>query len=191
MAIDLSAIPNVYAKSAAEWRAWLRKNGAKESRAFLVYYKKATGAPSVSYREALMEAICFGWIDTVVRRLDDDRYGTVFVRRGANARWSENTMRYAGDLLAKGKMTKAGIAAWERGKTKPVFKPAPKDIKPAPDLLSAIGKKGGARVFFDSLPPSARRIYIAWVENAKRPETRMRRIAAVAERCAQKKRWGE
>ncbi len=184
-------IRHIYAKNAGEWRDWLRKNHKREARVFLVYYKKATGIPSVTYREALMEAICFGWIDTTVKRVDDGRYGTNFVKRGKNARWSPNTLSYAREMIRQKKMAKQGLEAFERAKNKPPLAPIPKDTPPAADLLKALRQNPEARAFFDKLPPSARLIYVAWVEKAARPETRQKRIAEVAARCGRRKKWGE
>lgn len=184
-------VQHVYAENAAEWRAWLRKNHKTARRVFLVYYKKATGKPSVTYREALMEAICFGWIDTTVERLDDERYGTNFMKRGKNVNWSSNTLAYAEQLIRQRKMSKQGLEAYQRGKLKAPIDPTPKGTPPPPELNAALDADPAARAFFDQAAPSARLVYIAWVNKAKRAETRERRIAEVVRRCAARKKWND
>lgn len=184
-------VQHVYAKDASEWRAWLRKHHKTEQRAFLVYYKKATGKPSVTYREALMEAICFGWIDTTVKRIDDERYGTNFVKRKPSANWSTNTLGYAEEMIRQKKMSKQGLEAYERGKLKKPLDPLPKDAKPPDYMVAALKTNPKAWQFFSEMAQSSKLIYISWVMSAKRPETRERRLKELVERCAQNKKWGE
>ena len=136
-----------------------------------------------------MEAICFGWIDTTVKRVDEERYGTHFVKRGKNARWSTNTLSYAEELIRQNKMTKQGLEAYELGKTKPILESIPKGADPSPDMLDALRKNKTAYEYFEKLSPSARHVYISWVEKAKRSETRQKRITIVVERCSQQKKW--
>ena len=86
-------------KSRKEWRDWLIKNHKKEKTIFLVKYKKHTNKPSISHNEAMEEAICCGWIDTTVKKLDDERYGNHFVKRNEKSRWSKNTLSYAKKMV--------------------------------------------------------------------------------------------
>src|SRR3989338_5720954 len=102
-------------KDRKEWREWLKKNHNTEKSIFLVHYKRHTGKHFLSHRETLEEAICFGWIDTTVKRLDEDRFGRFFVRRGKNSRWSSATQSYAQKLIKQRKMTAAGLKAYQAG----------------------------------------------------------------------------
>lgn len=184
-------VQQIYAKDASEWRAWLRKNHKTAERVFLVYYKKATGKPSVTYREALMEAICFGWIDTTVKRVDDERYGTNFVKRKPSANWSTNTLGYAEEMIRQKRMSKQGLEAYRRGKQKKPLDRLPKDAKPPAYMVKALKTNAKAWDFFDKMAQSSKLIYISWVISAKRPETRERRLKELVERCAQHKKWGD
>jgi len=169
-----------YARSRKEWREWLRKNNNKEKKISLILYKKHTGKPSLSKKEAMDEAICFGWIDTTIKRMDDERYTQSFVKRNKNSRWSNNTLSYARRLIKERKMTKAGLKAYEEGRKKPVIDHGlPRNPKTPKDLMAALGK---AKEKFHNLAPSYRRDYIYWIEKAKRKETREKRINETVKR---------
>src|ERR1051325_4388110 len=96
--------PHVYCGTRQKWRNWLEQNHQKTTKIALLLYKKHTGKPSLSHRESMEEAICFGWIDTTIKRLDEDRYLRRFSRRTSKSKWSENTLSYAKALLTAGKM---------------------------------------------------------------------------------------
>ncbi len=180
-----------YAHSRKEWREWLRKNHKKESKVYLVKYKKHTGKPTVNNKEAMEEAICFGWIDTTMKRLDDEKYQQAFVKRKKNANWSKNTLRYAKELIKKRKMTKAGLEAYKRGLKKlPIEHNIPKNPDVPEDLKKALEKNKKAKEFFDKLAPSYRKFYIRWVHRAVRKETKDKRIAEVIKRCSKNKKPG-
>ena len=180
-----------YAKNTKEWREWLRKNHKKESSIYLIKYRKHTNKPSLTSKEAMVEAICFGWIDTTVNRLDEERYVQCFVRRKKNAGWSKNTLSYAKRLIKERKMTKAGLEAYERGLKKgPFDHNLPKNPETPEDLKKALEGNKKAKEFFSNLAPSYRRVYIYHIEKAKRPETRKKRILEVVERSSLHKKPG-
>jgi uncharacterized protein YdeI (YjbR/CyaY-like superfamily) len=93
-----------------EWRAWLAEHHDREAAIWLVFWKKHTGRPCVSYQDAVDEALCFGWIDTLVRRLDDDRYAQKFMPRKPKSNWTEANRRIFARLVREGRMTPAGLA---------------------------------------------------------------------------------
>jgi uncharacterized protein YdeI (YjbR/CyaY-like superfamily) len=95
---------------ASEWRAWLAEHHDRETEIWLVFYKKHTGKPGISYQDALEEALCFGWVDILVRRLDDERYAQKFTPRKARSNWSEINRRLFARLVEEGRMTAAGLA---------------------------------------------------------------------------------
>jgi len=179
----------VYAKNRKEWREWLRKNHNKESSVYLIKYKKHTNKPSVTSKEAMEEAICFGWIDTTMKRLDDERYRQTFVKRKKNAKWSNNTLRYAKALIKKRKMTAAGLKAYEEGFKKPTIdRNLPKNPKIPYYLKKELEKNKKAKENFDKFAPSYRRFYIYWVKAAKREKTRKKRLKEVVKRASENKK---
>jgi uncharacterized protein YdeI (YjbR/CyaY-like superfamily) len=176
-------IKKFYARSREEWREWLRKNHRKESSVYLIKYKKHTKKPTVTSKEAMEEAICFGWIDTTMNRLDDEKYMQRFVKRNKNSRWSNNTIKYAKRLIKEKKMRAAGLKAYNEGLQKPTIDHnLPKNPDVPKDLKKELDKDKKAKENFYSFAPSYKRFYIYWIENAKREETRKRRINEVVKR---------
>lgn len=106
----------VYAKSIKEWREWLKKKYESDERVYLVKYKKHTGKPSLTSKEALIEAIRFGWVDTTINSIDEDKYAQCFMKRKKTSNWSKNTLGYARELIKQGVMTSSGLEAYNRGK---------------------------------------------------------------------------
>ncbi len=179
-----------HANNRAEWRRWLEKNHEKKSRIHLIKYKKHVGNPTVTRMEAMEEAICFGWIDTTIKKLDDKRYSQCFVRRNEKSRWSKNTLSYGKKLIAEGKMSTAGLKAYKEGLKKPTIDHnIPKDA-PIPEELKKALQKNNLLESFNSLAPSYRRTYIIWIERAKLPETRAKRINSIIIRTKEKKKPG-
>lgn len=175
-----------------QWRNWLAKNHEKESKVFMVSYKKHTGKPSISHKEAMYEAICFGWIDTIIKRLDDDRFARGFAKRTDKSRWSSATLGYAKELITQGKMTPAGMKRYKEGLKKPVIDHGLGKNPPVPkDLEVALKKFPKAKAYFNSLAPSYKRVYIIMIERVKLPETRKKRIKDTVARCKAGKRWGQ
>jgi uncharacterized protein YdeI (YjbR/CyaY-like superfamily) len=176
--------------SRAEWRKWLEKNHEKKSRICLIKYKKHTGKPALTNLEAMHEAICFGWIDTTVRKLDEERYSQTFVKRNKNARWSKNTLSYGKMLIKEGKMTPAGLKMYKEGLAKPTNDhDIPKDASTPAELRNAL-KKAGVLEQFEHLAPSYRHTHIVWWSRAKQPETKQRRIEVIISQIKEKKKPG-
>jgi len=160
-----------------EWRDWLAKHHDSESEVWLVFHKQHTGVASIDYKDALDEALCFGWVDSLVKRLDDRRFTRKFTPRRADSRWSEvNRKRYAA-LEASGRLKPAGI---ERAPTDRAYGPRPPRLELPTKLPlyieTALKKRPAALRFFEALAPSHRRKYVAWIESAKRDETKVRRL---------------
>jgi uncharacterized protein YdeI (YjbR/CyaY-like superfamily) len=169
------------------WRAWLRQHHRKTKEVWLVFYKKRTGLASISYDAAVEEALCYGWIDSIVKRLDDERYARKFTPRTDTRRWSPSNLARARRLIAAGRMTKAGLAKLDADLDAPAPAPA-RSLRVPPFFAAALKRNPAAREFFDSLAPSYRRHYVGWVSSAKREETRARRLEeAVALLAAGKK----
>src|SRR5256885_14789235 len=100
----------LYVTSRDDWRAWLEKNHETEKEVWLIYYKKHTNRPRIPYDDAVEEALCFGWIDSIVQKIDDERYAQKFTPRKSSSKWSESNKRRVRKLLQEGRMTQAGLA---------------------------------------------------------------------------------
>jgi len=167
--------------SRAEWRAWLAKNHAAAREIWLIYYKKGSGKASVTYEEALEEALCFGWIDSIVAALDAERYRQRYTPRSPKSAWSTANKARVERLTREGRMAKPGLDAVARAKRTGSWgtpdgagRPAP---EMPPDLLAALDRDPKARGNFARVTASQRKLFAGWVLSAKRPETREKRIA--------------
>lgn len=166
-------------KSVADWRSWLEKNHLKESKIILIKYKKHTGKPLLSAADLMKEAICFGWIDTTARRIDDDRYSITYMRRNGNSKWSINTLSYGKALLKLGNMSSFGIKMYKDGLKKKAYDHhIPKNPEMPLELENAL-KKFKLENAFDRFPPSIKRMHYRHILYAKLPETRQRRILKI------------
>lgn len=164
------------AKTADQWRKWLDKHHGSESEVWLIFYKQHTGVSSIAYLDALDEALCFGWVDSLVKRLDESRYARKFTPRKADSRWSTiNRKRYA-VLKAAGRLKPSGInrAPTDRSSARPPRFQMPATIPRY--IQTALKKQPAAWRYFEGLAPSHRRRYIGWIESAKREETKARRL---------------
>jgi uncharacterized protein YdeI (YjbR/CyaY-like superfamily) len=170
-------VKTLQVRNLEQWRRWLEKHHAAESEIWLIFPKRHTGVSSVEYVDALDEALCFGWVDSLVKRLDDECYARKFTPRRKDSRWSEvNRKRYA-DLKASGRLKPAGL---ERPPTGRGYDPPPARL-PLPAELpayikTALRRNPAASRFFEALSPSKRRRYFGWIESAKREETKRRRL---------------
>ena len=164
------------AQTADQWREWLVKHHESVPEVWLVFYKAHTGRRSIARLDALDEALCFGWVDSLVKRLDDSRYAVKFTPRKADSRWSTiNRKRYAA-LKASGRLQPAGI---NRAPTDRGYGPRPRYQMPAAVpryIQAALRKQPAAWRYFQGLSPSHRRRYLGWIETAKREDTKIRRL---------------
>jgi uncharacterized protein YdeI (YjbR/CyaY-like superfamily) len=165
------------AQTVDQWRKWLDEHHDSESEVWLIFHKLHTGVASIAYLDALDEALCFGWVDSLVKRLDNSRYARKFTPRKADSRWSAvNRKRYAA-LKASGRLKPSGI---NRAPTDRSYGPRPPRFQmPATvprHIQAALKKRPPARRYFEGLAPSQRRRYIGWIESAKHEETKARRL---------------
>jgi uncharacterized protein YdeI (YjbR/CyaY-like superfamily) len=173
--------------SRAAWREWLAAHHRDSTGVWLVSWKRRTGRPTVTYEEAVEEALCFGWIDGRLRPLDGDRSMQWFSPRRPKSTWARSNKERVARLEAAGLMTAAGLEAVERGRANGSWNSLDEIdalVVPA-DLAAALEAQPGAREQFDAWTASARRMALAWVTQPKRPETRAahaERVAAVAAR---------
>lgn len=174
-------IKEVDAKNSKEWRAWLKKNHLKETRVNLIVHKKHTGKKFLTHKEQIYDAICFGWIDTTLKRLDEDRYRRTFVRRNEKSKWSENTLRYGKEMIEKGLMSEFGLKMYNLGKSKPIYGAGiPKDPD-TPEYLKKVLKKEKLLDKFESLSKSKKRMFLRWLLGAKQKETIDKRVKQIIE----------
>ena len=174
----------------AGWRAWLIDHHEGSNGVYLVSWRRATGRPSVSYEEAVEEALCVGWIDSSGRNLDDERSIQWFSPRRAGSGWARSNKVRVERLTAAGLMLPAGFAAIEDAKRNGTWTLLDdvENLVVPDDLASALATTPLARTNWDAFPPSARRAMLGWLVGAKRPETRAKRIAEIAEKAGRNER---
>ena len=168
----------------AKFRAWLDKNHSKEPGVWIRYAKKGSGIRSIKYDEAVEVALCYGWIDGKVRTVDDDYYMQRFTPRRSKSMWSKINVGKAEALIAAGKMKPAGLAEVERAKADGRWAAAyeaPSNMTVPDDFEKALKKSAKARKFFETLNRSNRYAILYQIADAKKPETRARRIAKFVE----------
>ena len=170
----------------AAWRAWLKKNHAAEPGIWMVFYKPAKG---ITYEEAVEEALCYGWIDSLIQRLDAERYLRKFTPRASTRHWSAINLERIRRLTREGRMTPAGLAKLETG-VRAYVPLAKRHMAIPPDLRRALSRNASARDNFERLAPSYRRHYVAWIATAKRAETRARRLQEAVALLAQNRKLG-
>ena len=162
-----------------DFRAWLQEHHETEGELLVGFYKKGSGRPSITWPESVDQALCFGWIDGVRRRIDDESYSIRFTPRKARSTWSAVNVKRVGELTAEGRMHPAGIAAFERRSDDKTAIYAYEQRKGA--TLEAEQERRfkddkKAWAWFQAQPPSYRRAATYWVISAKRAETRQRRL---------------
>jgi uncharacterized protein YdeI (YjbR/CyaY-like superfamily) len=179
------------------WRTWLASNHASETVVWVLFQKKRTGESCMSYDDSVEEALCFGWIDSIIRRIDENTYARKFTPRTDTANWSELNKRRVAKCIQEGRMTAVGLAkityadpsnykgSTTRGRKSPR----------QPASLPAFMAKGlhtneKAWKNFSAMPPSHQRNYILWITTAKRDETRERRLKEAIRMLNQNKRLG-
>ena len=161
------------------WRSWLSRNHRQEAGVWVVFHKGGSGSGSISYDEALDEALAYGWIDSVIRKIDDKRYVRKFTPRRAGSIWSSLNVARVERLKREGRMTEWGLDAYAK-RTQEVSdleKVNAEGGKVPEDLEAALRKNKMARSNFQRMAPSQRKRYLVWLAGAKKPETREKRIA--------------
>jgi uncharacterized protein YdeI (YjbR/CyaY-like superfamily) len=183
----------LYVKTREEWRKWLEENHSKMEGIWLIYYKKISGKPRIPYNDAVEEALCFGWIDSKIKRVNDDYYIQWFTPRRSGSRWSKLNIGRVQKLIKEGRMKPEGLSAYEKADKKPELiydiKTETTMIEPD-DLIDALRKNTMAYNNFINFPPSSRKLYILWLNDAKREETRNGRIAKIVDRSEKNIRAG-
>lgn len=183
----------LYVTCRDDWRMWLGKNYDVEKGVWLVFYKKHTGKPRISYDDVVEEALCFGWIDSTVKRIDDEKFMRKFTPRKGRSKWSTINRKRARKMMKEGKMTEAGLAkireAKDNGEWFRTGSPQ-KELVVPPDLQKALMVNKKARDFFNSLANTYRRHFVGWIAGAKRKGTRERRLNEAIKLLEQNQKLG-
>jgi uncharacterized protein YdeI (YjbR/CyaY-like superfamily) len=159
------------------WREWLRKHHASESEIWLVFHKRHTAAKSIEYEDAIEEALCYGWVDSLVKRLDADRYARKFTPRKPDSRWSTINRRRYSKLKTAGLLAAPGLERAPTNRSGDAPKPSATAASAIQaDIEKELKSDARAWAFFSQLAPSYRRLYIGWIHSAKREETRQKRL---------------
>lgn len=177
-----NGIDTFYPKSRSEWREWLQNNHIKSQSIWLIYYKKKTNIPTVAYSEAVDEALCFGWIDSKAKPIDDEKFMQFFSKRKEKSVWSKVNKEKIERLTKEGLMTEAGFEIIEKAKENgswTILDEVEALIIP-PDLAAEFEKRPSAKNYFLNLSRTDKRNILQWLVLAKRPETRQKRIAEIA-----------
>jgi uncharacterized protein YdeI (YjbR/CyaY-like superfamily) len=184
----------LYVTNRTEWRNWLEKNHNKEKEIWLVYYKTHTGRPTISYDESVEEALCFGWIDSIIKRIDDKMYARKFTPRTNTTKWSETNKERIKKLINQGRMTEIGLSKIDQvilNKKQETLKDKLKKKLVIPhNIKRALLANKTVWENFNKLAPSHKKQYIGWIISAKKKETRMKRVKEAIRLLAYNKKLG-
>ena len=183
-------IENFCPANRTAWREWLIKNHGSTQSVWLVIYKKKSGKQTITWSEAVDEALCFGWVDSRRKPVDSDQFIQFFCKRKPNSTWSRINKEKALTLIHLGKMLPAGLVSVETAKSNGAWNSFDdvEAYKVPEDLSSKLLSHAGAEAFFLSLSKSARKAILQWLVQAKQPHTRQKRITEIAELAAQKRK---
>ena len=184
----------LYFETNRDWENWLENNHNTENELWLIYYKKHTGKACISYEESVQTALCFGWIDSIIKKLDEDSYVRKFNPRNENSVWSESNKKRIVQLLEEGKMKPAGLrlveAAKQNGNWDKVISRPEIDFTMPQEFTNALKMHPQAEDYFNSLSQRHQREYLIWIIMAKRDDTRERRIEKSLEMLLEKRKLG-
>lgn len=183
----------LYFSNRDKWRDWLGRHYATESGIWLVFYKKETSKPTIDYEAAVEEALCFGWIDSIIKKIDEEKYARKFTPRKDNSYWSELNKKRAGKMIKAGRMTDPGLAKIEAAKKTGLWEQTSRpniSLDMPLEFARALDKNKKAKENFEKLAPSYRKYYIGWIQTAKRDETKEKRIRGSIQLLAKGKRLG-
>ncbi len=182
----------LYVTSREEWRAWLMKHYASETEVWLIYFKKKTSRARIPYDHAVEEALCFGWIDSIVKRIDDEKFAQKFTPRRDCTKWSALNKQRMRKLIQERRMTQAGLAKIDAAvlNDEPPANPSRAQTVMPPFVKRRFMANKKAWEHFQSLAPSYRRLFVGWIMDAKKEETRERRLREAVSLLKQNKKLG-
>ena len=185
-----SQLKSYYAKDRKAWRKWLEKNHATSDGVWLIYDKKASGKKRLEYSDAVEEALCFGWIDSTLRPLDDERYMQRFTPRKPNSGWSALNKQRIEKMIDQDLMAKAGLEKIEEAKRKGAWEKLDhiEALKLPEDFEKALEKNKKAKTNFENFPQFTKKQFLYRINSARRPETRKERIMLLVKMAAANKK---
>jgi len=188
--VAAESYPRTQPEDRARWRDWLAEHHAGSRGVWLVTFKQSSGRALIDYDASVQEALCFGWVDSLGRGLDDERTMLLFTPRRPESRWSRPNKERIERLLQAGLMEPAGLALVEQAKANGAWTALDEvwALVVPDDLAEAFSARPGAAEHCDGFPPSIRRGILEWILDAKRPATRTRRIEETASRAAKGER---
>jgi len=169
----------LYFKNSSDWREWLKNNHEKETEVWLIFFRKETGKPSMDYEAAVNEALCYGWIDSIIKKISAKKYARKFTPRKDKSKWSELNKKRVERLIKNNKMTKFGLrkvtiaqnnGQWDKSERPNILFDIP------PEFQDALNKNGRAKENFEQMGKSNQKQYIGWIITAKRQVTKEKRI---------------
>lgn len=185
----------LYVSHRSDWRAWLKKHHDSEKEIWLIYYKKHSGKPRIAYNDAVEEALCYGWIDSTAKKIDEEKFAQRFTPRKNTNNWSELNKERIRRLAKLGKIAPAGFAKVKNVLKHEIGKSGKLSINPRfvtpPDILEALKQDKKTWEHFNKFPESYKRIRIGWIEAARhRPEIFKQRLNYFLRMTAKNKRFG-
>lgn len=175
----------LYVKNRDEWREWLQGHHQIKKEIWLIFYKKHTGKPCIPYDDSVEEALCFGWIDSIIKKIDDEKYSRKFTTRKKNSNWSALNITRVKKIIKEGKMTDAGLAHFQQiekdNKRIVQQRLTERELVIPEDLKKALANNKRAQLNFENFAFSYKRNYVGWITSAKKEETRKRRIKEAVE----------
>lgn len=177
-----AALETFYPKSKKHWRQWLQKNHAKKQSVWVICYRKDAGVPTISWSDAVDEALCFGWIDSTSRPIDHEKFMRYFCRRKPTSIWSKINKTKVKALVDAGLMMPAGMMSIEVAQQNGswTLMDTVEELEIPKDLEKEFRSLPGSKKFFESLTRSVKKSMLQWVVLAKKPETRKKRIGELA-----------
>lgn len=192
--IDIDLKKAIYFEDRKKWRSWLQRHHDKSNEIWIIHYKKSSIKNGLTHDEAVMEALCFGWIDSKLKSIDEDRYILRYSPRKSKSVWSKINKEKAEELIHNGLMTKAGMQKILLAKKNKLWDIAysnkTKELLPS-DLKQELLKDEMAWKHFNNFANSYRNNYIGWINMAKTDKTRLNRIREVVKRSRENKKPGE
>lgn len=186
----MTSTEQIYVIDRKQWREWLAKNHGRKKEVSLIYYKTHTGKPSIRYDDSVEEALCFGWIDGTIKKLDDEKFCRKFMPRRSNSQWSESNKKRAEKMTREGRMTKAGMALIREAKQSGEWSRIPSETRKLeiPLFFEKALAKNKKASDFATLAPTYRRHFVGWVSSAKKQETRTKRLTEALSYLEQNKK---
>lgn len=165
----------LYVPTRDEWRAWLAEHHQTVKEVWLIYFKKGSSQPRIPYDDAVEEALCYGWIDSIIQRVDESKYAQKFTPRTNRVKWSAPNIERMRRLIEAGKVTEAGMAVFDRTLLDQPAKPVRRSVRLPASILKLIRANAVAWENYQALAPSYRRQYNGWITAPVKTETKLRR----------------